>query len=184
MAAGCRIARNIAAKLAACALAAAILSGQQARAKNKALKVELEHALVDKFVTSRILLGDRARPSRVAREGLDLDFPVHTLVDAETGEVAYCVEDWMERDEVVPNEMQRSFGVGESFRISAIHVKDNRLEIKLKKLGGQSAEVKLMMGKGWQSRYDAASVQEKLARVFVFWPLGQETGAQQGLAAN
>ena len=85
MAAGCRIARNIAAKLAACALAAAILSGQQARAKNKALKVELEHALVDKFVTSRILLGDRARPSRVAREGLDLDFPVHTFVDAETG---------------------------------------------------------------------------------------------------
>ena len=74
--------------------------------------------------------------------------------------------------------------MGESFRISAIHVKDNRLEIKLKKLGGQSAEVKLMMGKGWQSRYDAASVQEKLARVFVFWPLGQETGAQQGLAAN
>ncbi len=162
--------------VAACGLAVAIFSGQQAHAKDKSLKGELEHALVGQLVTSKILLGDRARPSDVTREGLTLDFPVHTLVDAETGEIAYRVEEplLLERAEVHEEEMLRSFEAGTSFRISAIHVKDSRIEIKLKQLSGGSAEVKLMMGKGWQSKYDATSVQARLARVFSFEQSGQQ----------
>jgi DnaJ-domain-containing protein 1 len=162
--------------VAACALAMAIFPGEQAQAKDKSLKGELEHALVGQLVTSKILLGDRARPSDVAREGLALDFPVHTLVDAETGEIAYRVEEplWLERAEVHQEEMLRSFEAGTSFRISAIHAKEDRIEVKLKQLGGGSAVVKLMMGKGWQSRYDAASVQVRLARVFSFEQSGQQ----------
>jgi DnaJ domain len=175
-------ARYAAAMLAACVLIMAVFPGHQAMAKGKSLKDQLKAALVGQVVTSRILLGNRARPRDVARQGLTIDFPVHTLVDAETGEIAYRVEDplWLEWAKVDPSEMLRSFDPGTSFRISSVHLKDNRLEIKLKQLGGKSAEVKLLMGKGWQSRYGAAAVEASLARVFAFGqPSQQPTMAQQ-----
>ena len=175
-------ARYAALMLVACVLIIAVFPGHQAKAKGKSLKDQLKAALVGQVVTSRILIGNRARPRDVTRQGLTIDFPVHTLVDADTGEIAYRVEDplWLEWAKVDPSEMLRSFDPGTSFRISSVHLKDNRLEIKLKELGGRSAEVKLMMGKGWQSRYDAAAVEASLARVFAFGQPGQQpTMAQQ-----
>jgi len=175
MTVACRIAGRFAGTLASCAFGLALVSGQQAHARDKALKGELD-ALVGRVVTTTILLGDRARPSHLAREGINLDFPVHTLVYAGTGEIRYRVEDllWLERTDVSPSEMGPPFEAGSYFRISAIRIKDDRIEIKLKQLGGGSAEVKLMMEKGWQSRYDAESVQASLARVFAFEHSGQQ----------
>jgi hypothetical protein len=175
-------ARYAALMLAACVLIIAVFPGHQAKAKGKSLKDQLKAALVGQVVTSRILIGNRARPRDVTRQGLTIDFPVHTLVDADTGEIAYRVEDplWLEWAKVDPSEMLRSFDPGTSFRISSVHLKDNRLEVKLKQLGGKSAEVKLMMGKGWQSRYGPAAVEASLARVFAFGqPSQQPTMAQQ-----
>ena len=170
MGAGRRTVRNTAAMLTACALVMVVFPGHQAKAKGKSPKDQLKHALVGQVVTSRILLGNRARPNDVTRQDQTIDFPVHTLVDADTGEIAYRIEDplLLEWAKVHPREMLRSFDAGTSFRISSIHLKDNWIEIKLKQLDGGSAEVKLMLGKGWQSRYDAAAVEAKLTRVFAF----------------
>jgi hypothetical protein len=182
MAAACGNSRRIAGILAACALTLTVFSGQQAHAKDKSLKGELEQALVGQVVTSKILLGDRARPTDLVRQGITWDLPVHTLVEAETGEIRYRVEDrlLLERPDVSPGEMGPSFRAGTSFRISAINFKDDRLEIRLKQISGRTTEVKLMLGKGWQSRYDAASVQAKLGLVFTSDQSGQrEVEAEQ-----
>lgn len=182
MAAACKHHRRITGILEACALSLTVFFSQQAYAKDNSLKGQLEHGLVGQVVTSKILLGDRARPSDVAREGITLDFPVHTLVNGETGHVSYRVEDalWLEWAEVYPDDMVRSFGTGTSFRISAIRIKDDRIEIKLNHLEGGSAEVKLLLGKGWQSKSDAASVEEILARIFTFGqPVQREMEAEQ-----
>jgi hypothetical protein len=90
------------------------LPGHQAEAKGKSLKDQLKRALDGQVVTSRILLGNRARPSDVTRQGLTIDFPVHTLVDADTGEIAYRVEDplLLEWAKVHSSEMLRSFDAG------------------------------------------------------------------------
>jgi hypothetical protein len=169
MTAECRIAMRIAWILAACALAVAVFSSQEAHARDKSLKGELEHALVGQVVTPKILLGDKARP-----KGVPYDVTVRTLVDAETGEIAYRAEDLLVLAEVRPGEMQHYFATGTSFRITGIHIKGNRIEIKLKELSGGSTEVKLVLEEGWQSRYDAASVQALLARVFNFEQSGQQ----------
>ncbi len=169
MTASSRIARRIAGILAACALALTIFFNPQAHAKDKAPKGELEHALVGQLVTSKILLGAKARP-----KGVPYDVTVHTLVNAETGEIAYRAEDLLVSAEVRQGEMQHYFANGTTFRITGIHIKGNRIEIKLEELRGGPTEVKLLMGKGWQPQYDVASVQSQLARVFNFEPSGQQ----------
>jgi hypothetical protein len=179
MTAACRIARRIAGMLAACALALTILFNQQAHAKDKSLKGELEHSLVGQVVTTRILLGDTARWSE---EGQSAVLPVHTVVEAATGGTSYEIEWKFLGPEIVrTGDMQHYFATGASFRITGIHLKANRIEINLKELSGRSTEVKLMLGEGWQSKYDAASVQTRLARVFAFEEPGQqEVEARQG----
>jgi hypothetical protein len=144
--------------------------------------VDLERTLAGQLVTSKILLGYTARPSEFVRDGVNSDFSVHTLVDAQTGQIRYRVEGslLLFRPDVSLAEMQSSFEAGTSFRITAVHLKDDRLEINLRQTFGKSTVVKLMFGKGWQSRYDAASVEEKLARVFSFGqPAQQEMEAEQ-----
>ena len=179
MRARCRFVRDIAAAVAAFVLAVGIFPGQQAHAKDKALRGELEQALAGQLVTSKIILGDTAMWSA---EGQSAVLPVHTLVDAETGEPEYVIEwKFLGADRVQPGDMRHTFAVGTSFRIRGIRIRDDRIDIKLKRLSGESTEVKLMLGKGWQSKYDAATVQARLARVFAFGqPMQQQAGA--GLA--
>ncbi len=137
-------------------------AGQIALAgENKALKADLESQLVGKTVVSKIIFGGKAVPP-----GYQGDYPVNTLVSPDTGAVTYRVEWGVMRAEVGEREMVRRFESGTSFRVSGIEMKDDRLEIKLDG-GGGSARLKLMLGAGWQSKLDAASVQAQLARVFV-----------------
>jgi len=141
----------------------AMAAGQVALAgENKALKADLESQLVGKTVVSRILFGGRAVPP-----GYQADYPVNTLVYPDTGAVTYRVEWGVMRAEVGEREMVRRFESGTSFLVSGIDLKDDRLELKLERGSGGSARLKLMLGRGWQSRLDNASVQAQLARVFV-----------------
>jgi hypothetical protein len=141
----------------------AMAAGQIALAgENKALKAELENQLSGKTVVSKIVFGGRAVPP-----GYQGDYPVNTLVYPETGAVTYRVEWGVMRADVAEQQMQRHFDSGTSFRVSGIDLKDDRLELKLDSGSGGSARLKLMLGAGWQSKFDGASVQAQLARVFV-----------------
>ena len=157
-----------------CPLAMAF--GQIALAgENKALKGELERSLSGKTVVSKIVFGGRAVP-----RGFQGDYPVNTLVYPESGAVTYRVEWAYMRTEVGEQEMLGRFGSGTAFQVSGIDLKDDRLELKLKSGSGDSARLKLMLGPGWQSRFDGASVQAQLARVFV---LDQQPEPTQETAA-
>lgn len=137
----------------------------QLQAENKTLKRELEQALVGKTVVSRILLGGRAVP-----RGYEADYPVNTEVDSDTGEIGYRVEWAFMRTGVEGGEIVRSFEIGSSFRVSGVSLKDDRIELKLKKVNGDSANLKVLLGKGWQSRLDADTVQIKLGRFLTLNP--------------
>jgi hypothetical protein len=134
-----------------------------AEADNKTLKSELEAALMGKTLVSRIMFGGRAIP-----RGDQADYGVNTLVYPTSGEISYRVEWGIIRSEVSPGEMLRRFEPGTSFQIVEIELKDDRLELKLQSGRGDSARLKLMLGAGWQSKFDLTSIQAQLARVFVF----------------
>jgi TPR repeat protein len=134
--------------------------------ENKPLKGELQTELAGKTVISRIVFGGRAVP-----QGYQFDYPVNTLVFPDTESVTYRVEWGVMRAEIGESQMLRRFESGTSFRVTGVDAKDDRLELKLEGSGG-SARLKLMLGAGWQSKLDSASVQAQLGRVFVFeqWP--------------
>jgi len=133
------------------------------RADNTALKSDLERTLVGQSVVSKIMFGGTAIPSRTSTY-----YPVNTLVFPDSNQVGYRVEWGMIREEVSPYRMQRRFDPGTSFRITTVEVKDDRLELKLQSGSGDSARLKLMLGAGWQSKFDLPSVQSQLSSIFVF----------------
>jgi hypothetical protein len=96
-----------------------------------------------------------------------MDYPVNTLFDPDSGQVTYRIEWAYMRADVGEREMVRRFDSGTRFRVSGIELKDDRLELKLEGGSGGSARLKLMLGRGWQSKLDVSSVQAQLARVFV-----------------
>jgi hypothetical protein len=134
------------------------------RADNTALKSNLERTLVGQSVVSKIMFGGRAIPSDART-----DLPVNTLVFPDSSQVSYRVE-WggVIREEVSPNQMQRRFDPGTSFRVTGVEIKNDRLELKLQSGSGESAKLKLMLGAGWQSKFDLGSVQSQLFSIFVF----------------
>lgn len=129
--------------------------------ENKQLKADLDRLFSGKPVLSKIVFGGRATP-----RGYQADYPVNTLVYADTGQITFRVELGFMRTEVSAREMLRYFDKGTNFRISAIDLKDDRVEFKLESGSGDSARLKLMLGTGWQSKLDAAAVQTQMARVF------------------
>jgi hypothetical protein len=134
----------------------------QLRADRKTLKSDLEGALVGQSVISRITFGGKAIPP-----GARADYPVNTVVYPDSGQVAFRVEWGLMRVDVSPAQMQRRFDRGTSFRVTGIEIKDDRLELKLQSGSGDSARLKLMLGAGWQSKFDLQSVQSQLSRIFV-----------------
>jgi hypothetical protein len=133
------------------------------RADNTALKSDLERTLIGQSVVSKIMFGGRAIPSDART-----DLPVNTLVFPDSSQVSYRVE-WggVIREEVSPSQMQRRFDPGTSFRIAGIEVKGDRLELKLQSGSGDSARLKLMLGAGWQSKFDLQSIKSQLSQIFV-----------------
>lgn len=155
-----------------------VLCCLQLRAENNALKRELEREFINKTVVSKIILGEKAIPP-----GYQTLYPVNTLVYPDRDDVTFRVE-WLEiRTEVGP-QMQNRFEGGSSFRITAIDFKDDRLELKLQSLNGRSAKLKLMLGAGWQSKFDVAAVQIQLARIFVLAEQPQPTPATAAFAGS
>jgi len=139
--------------LAVCAL--------QLSAENKALKSDLEHALMGKTFLSTIVVGGRATP-----RGYSADYPVNTVVTPE-GQVTFRVEWGLMRADVGTSEMVRRFERGTSFRVASIELKDDRLELKLENSTNDSAKLKLMLNAGWQSQMDSAAVVQKLSTFLV-----------------
>ena len=145
-----------------CVLSFSILFTMQLSAENKSLKDELEHSLSGTTLISTIVVGDRAIP-----RGDQADYPVNTLVYPNSRDVTYRVE-WGTRAEIDTRDMQRYFDRGTSFYVSSVGLKDDCLELQLESAKGDSARLKLMLGAGWQSKFDSSSIQAQLARVFVF----------------
>jgi hypothetical protein len=145
-----------------CVLAVLTVCSVHVTAQDRNLKSELESALRGKTVVSKIVFGGKATP-----RGYQVAYPVNTLVYPNTNQVIFRVEWGIMRTEVGPGEMGRRFSPGTSFQIANIDLKDDRLELKLDTDSGDSARLKLMLGAGWQSKFDAASVQTQLARIFV-----------------
>src|SRR5271156_4553363 len=130
-------------------------------ADQNAIKHDLEQTLLGKTFVSKIVFGGRAIPP-----GYQADYSVNTLVYPESGEVRFRIEWGMMRADIRPQQMQRKFDAGTSFKVSSVEVKDDRLELKLESGSGDSARLKLMLGADWQSRVDAAAVLAQLANIF------------------
>ena len=145
-----------------CVFSFSILFTMQLSAQNKALKDELEHSLSGTTLISTILFGGSAVP-----RGHQSDCPVNTLVYPDSREVTYRLESRV-RTNIAAQEMQRYFDRGTSFHVSSIDLKDDWLEINLESARGDSARLRLMLGAGWQSKFDSSSIQAQMARVFVF----------------
>jgi hypothetical protein len=139
-----------------------ILFTLQLAAQNSALQDELTHSLSGATLISTILFGGKA-----ILPGQQADFPVNTLVDPTRRDVSYCVESGRLRTAIAANEMHHYFDRGTFFHLRAIDLKDDSLELKLESNTGDSAQLTLMLGAGWQSKFDNASIQSQLARVFV-----------------
>jgi hypothetical protein len=125
------------------------------------LKTEISQSLNGTVLVSKVTLGGRAIAT-----GYQTDWPVITIVNTETGEIAYRVESGMVRFDVGPREMRQRYESGSQFHLSSYEMKDDRLELKLESGSGGSAKLKLLLGQNWQSRLTAAQVMTQLARVF------------------
>jgi hypothetical protein len=144
-------------------------------AQNKALKAQLDEALVGKTVVSNIVIGGKAVP-----RGVQTDYPVNTVVSPE-GQVSYRVEWGIIRTDVGLREMNKRFAGGTSFRVADVDLKDDRLELKLESATYDSAKLKFILGTGWQSRLDVASVRAQLSRVLVFNEPAQPTTSTEAI---
>jgi hypothetical protein len=144
----------------------------QLSAEDKALKADLERAFVGKPVVSKIVFGSKAKPS-----GQWMTYPVNTLVYPDGERVIFRVESGTMRTNVGPREMKQQFDKGTSFKVTAVDLKDDRLELQLETDKGDAAKLKLMLGAGWQSKLDAPSVRRQLAGIFLS---GQEPEPREG----
>ena len=149
-------------RIAICTILMLGFCNLQLRADNSALKSDLEHSLVGQSVVSKIMFGGTAIPPRTSTY-----YPVNTLVFPDSSQVSYRVEWGLIREEVSPRGMQRRFDPGTSFRVAAVEIKDDRLELKLQSGSGDSARLKLMLGAGWQSKFDLQSIKSQLSQIFV-----------------
>jgi hypothetical protein len=132
----------------------------QSSAEDKVLKADLEPALVGKPVVSKIVLGCKAKP-----KGQWATYPVNTLVYPDATRVIFRVEQGAMRATVSDHEIKQQFDQGTAFRITAVDLKDDRLELSLAGGVSDSAKLKLMLGSGWQSKFDVPSVREQIALV-------------------
>ncbi len=143
-------------------LAALVLPVFQLRADNGSLKADLQQALIGKEIISKVMFGCKATP-----RGYSAEYPVHTLVFS-NGSVTYHVEFGLLRQEVSESEVRRGIESGTNLRVSGLDFKDDRLEIKVERLGNSndSAKVKLMLGKNWQSTMNANAVLQFMSSAF------------------
>ena len=128
-------------------------------------------------VTSKIMFGGRA-----VLPGYQVDHPVNTLVYAESGEINYRVEAAIFRGDISPQGMLSSFPAKSNFKITSVEVKDDKLELKLESVRGDSARLKLMLGTGWQSKFDMTAVQAQLSRILDFPEAAQPAAAAASAA--
>src|SRR5271155_4354593 len=103
----------------------------QLQADNTALKSDLEHTLVGQNVVSKIMFGGTAIPPRAS-----IDYPVNTQVFPDSSQVSYRVEWGLIREDVSPYQMRPRFDRGFFLRIAGVEVKDDRLNPKLQRGGG------------------------------------------------
>lgn len=131
-------------------------------AQNGGMQDALYHSLSGTTVISTILIGGRAAPL-----GYLADYPVETLVYPPGDEVAYRMDLGTTSTSISAQELRRYFDRGTSFQVSGFDLQDGWLELKLKSAGGEYARVRLMLGAGWQSKFDSTSIQAQLACVFI-----------------
>lgn len=143
-------------------LSVSILFTLQLSAQSGGVKDELSHSLSGTTVISTILLGGKAAP-----QGYRSGYPVETLVYPATNDVAYRMDLGATSTAITPQDMQRYFDRGTVFQVVGFDVRDSWLELKLKSAGGDSARLRLMLGDGWQSKFDSASIRAQLASVLV-----------------
>ena len=134
----------------------------QLSAQNGGLKDELSHSLSGTTVISTILVGGRAAP-----RGYQADYPVYTLVYPGNREVAYRMDLGSTSTTTTAEDMRRYFERGTLFQVIGLDLQDGWLELKLKSAGGDSARLRLMLGDGWQSKFDSSSIQARLACVLI-----------------
>jgi hypothetical protein len=143
-------------------LSISILFTLQLSAQNGGLKDELSHSLSGTTVISTIILGAKAAP-----QGYRSSYPVETLVYPANNAVAYRMDMGATSTAVTAQGMQRYFDRGTSFEVSGFDLQDGWLELRLKSAGGDSARLRLMLGNGWQSKFDSSSIRAQLACVLV-----------------
>jgi hypothetical protein len=119
----------------------------------------LSDGLVGKEVGSLIMIGHEGAPV-----GYSAPYPVNTLVYPD-GQIIYKVEIGIMRAEV--GRMQTSFVAGTMFRISAVDIKNDRLELKLAAREGGNGRLKVMLGPAWQTELSNAGVANILAKYIV-----------------
>lgn len=139
-----------------------ILFTMQLAAQNSGVKDELYHSLSGTTVISTIILGEKAAP-----QGYRSGYPVETLVYPGGSEVAYRMDMGATSAAVPAQQLQRYFDRGTSFEVSGFELQDGWLELKLQSAGGDSARLRLMLGDGWQSKFDSSSIRAQLACVLV-----------------
>ncbi len=143
-------------------LSISILFTMQLSAQSGAVKDELYHSLSGTTVIATIILGGKAAP-----QGSRSGFPVETLVDPATNNVAYQMDLGATSPVITAQDMQRYFERGTAFQVVGLELRDSWIELKLKSAGGDSARLRLMLGDGWQSKFDCSSVRAQLASVLV-----------------
>lgn len=134
----------------------------QLSAQNGGLKDELYRSLSGTTVISTILFGGRAAPS-----GYQSDYPVETLVYPGNNEAVYRMDLGSTITTITAADMRRYFDRGTSFQVIGLDLQDGWLELKLTSAGGDSARLRLMLGAGWQSKFDSSSIRAKLACVLI-----------------
>ena len=128
-------------------LSISILFTLQVFAQGGGVKDELSQSLPGTTVISTIILGGKAAP-----QGYRSGYPVETLVDPATDNVTYQMDMGATSTTITAQDMQRYFDRGTAFQVVGLDVRDSWLELKLKSAGGDSAQLRLMLGDGWQSK--------------------------------
>jgi hypothetical protein len=138
-----------------------IIFSLQLSAQNSGLQDELNHSLYGTTVISTVIIGEKATPP--GKSGC----PVDTVVYPGNNEVAYRIDLGGTSTAITAREMLYSFDRGTSFEVSSIELQDGWLDLNLKSVSGGNARLRFMLGHGWQSRLDSASIQAQLARVLI-----------------
>ena len=136
------------------------VQGQTGFAKvSDQLKSQVLQGLVGRNVTSEVNLGNRAyqplKGTYQTSSPSNVLLPINTLVYPD-GQLVYRIEFGFVRTDVTS--VQEMFAPGTSFRIEAVDMREDRIDIHLKDERGTSAQLKVMLGKEWSGYEDAASV--------------------------